>query len=569
MALKIYDKFSPRANVGDTNYPNGSIKNESVPGAKDGTPLDADWGNDYAGADAALFAEVGIVPNGDADTVLSSQRLTALQLLHIGDISKVFEFETIQDMKDSTIVFKPDKQLRVSSVDATYTVTSGTSPNIGSPALTSGLYAKLPLDNGKVYPRKWGLFSNNTNASTNNSILEAIKDYVISFPRGSRPSVHLPNGQIAYTVCPNWGYHGIVIKGDGPDFCQFKYAGSGRALNIDPSEFDLQYIYGNEYEGFLIDLGASGTDGVYMENIAHSSFKNVFTINGSSSAIHWNISLAVLCDFNTIGTPISRFAPSSVHSESIRLASSPSKHLPTTACTFTNVIGEGASSTGIRLLDADLCVFNGGTAESNTGRGVLVASTCRSNIFNGLDMEANDVSDYEDAGQGTEWNNCLATSDGGGIIGASSIMCKVNGGYYDSLSVNTGAKSAVVKEVSVNVKGTGGFTDAGTDTTKSKIYDKDAGEFINTVKNSRSSITVGGSPFTYKNETNQAQQILVRGGTVSTVFFKRAADTVEVGGAAEGGNVNNQFWLAPDDELVITYSVKPIVNYIPMGVQNL
>ena len=84
MAIKIYEKFSPRANPADTNYPNGSIKNESVPGAKDGTPLDAAWGNDYAGFDAALLSKAGIVPNGSPDTAVNSQRLDAL--LRVFDI---------------------------------------------------------------------------------------------------------------------------------------------------------------------------------------------------------------------------------------------------------------------------------------------------------------------------------------------------------------------------------------------------------------------------------------------------------------------------------------------------
>lgn len=77
--LKINEKFSPRANPPDSNYPYGSIKNESAPGAKDGTPLDADWGNDYAGFDAALLDEADIVANGNADTVVASQRLDALK----------------------------------------------------------------------------------------------------------------------------------------------------------------------------------------------------------------------------------------------------------------------------------------------------------------------------------------------------------------------------------------------------------------------------------------------------------------------------------------------------------
>lgn len=84
MAIKIYEKFAPRANPADGDYPHGSIKNESVPGAKDGTPLDASWGNDYVGFDAALFAEAGVTPNGDPDTVANSQRLGAFRKIAQG-----------------------------------------------------------------------------------------------------------------------------------------------------------------------------------------------------------------------------------------------------------------------------------------------------------------------------------------------------------------------------------------------------------------------------------------------------------------------------------------------------
>lgn len=143
MALLINDKFAPRANPGDANYPNGSIKNESTPGAKDGTPLDADWGNDYAGFDAALFAETGVVPNGNPDTVLSSQRLDAIRLLDINDLSQAYEFNTRQLMIDSIIAFPVGKFLHVIDTDAEYKVTAGASPNTGSPALTGGGHALL------------------------------------------------------------------------------------------------------------------------------------------------------------------------------------------------------------------------------------------------------------------------------------------------------------------------------------------------------------------------------------------------------------------------------------------
>lgn len=76
--LNLLARFSPRVNPATPDYPFGSIKNESVPGAKDGTPLDADWGNDMAGFDAALLVEAGISPNNQPDKAGSSQRLQAL-----------------------------------------------------------------------------------------------------------------------------------------------------------------------------------------------------------------------------------------------------------------------------------------------------------------------------------------------------------------------------------------------------------------------------------------------------------------------------------------------------------
>lgn len=81
MAIKIYEQFAPFANPADGDYPYGSIKNDSIPGAEDGTPLDATWGNDYAGFDAALLSEAGIVPNGNPDTVVESQRVEAINTL--------------------------------------------------------------------------------------------------------------------------------------------------------------------------------------------------------------------------------------------------------------------------------------------------------------------------------------------------------------------------------------------------------------------------------------------------------------------------------------------------------
>lgn len=79
MAIKIYEQFAPFANPADGDYPYGSIKNDSIPGAEDGTPLDAIWANDYAGSDAELFAQAGIVPSGQPDKLGASQRVDGMR----------------------------------------------------------------------------------------------------------------------------------------------------------------------------------------------------------------------------------------------------------------------------------------------------------------------------------------------------------------------------------------------------------------------------------------------------------------------------------------------------------
>jgi hypothetical protein len=91
MAIKLFEKYTPRANVPDGNYPYGSIKNESLPDTNDGTPLDKDWGNDMVGFTDALLNEAGITPSGNPDTVLASDRLDAVKVV-IEQVGQTFNY---------------------------------------------------------------------------------------------------------------------------------------------------------------------------------------------------------------------------------------------------------------------------------------------------------------------------------------------------------------------------------------------------------------------------------------------------------------------------------------------
>jgi len=77
MALNINNTYS-NTTAADTSYPYGSAKNETTPGALDGTPLEKAGFDDLYGLMQSLLACAGIVPNGNPDTVLAPQYLASI-----------------------------------------------------------------------------------------------------------------------------------------------------------------------------------------------------------------------------------------------------------------------------------------------------------------------------------------------------------------------------------------------------------------------------------------------------------------------------------------------------------
>ncbi len=78
MAIKPETLYSGQINAGDANYPYGSARNVAVPGDGLGTPLDNAWLNDIWGLTQALLNRAGVVPSGNADTILLSQYMESL-----------------------------------------------------------------------------------------------------------------------------------------------------------------------------------------------------------------------------------------------------------------------------------------------------------------------------------------------------------------------------------------------------------------------------------------------------------------------------------------------------------
>jgi hypothetical protein len=76
-AIRIEDEYSD-ATPANADYPEGSFKNETTPGALDGTPFEKKWPNDIYGFFQKLLDVADITPSGDPDTVLASDYYDAL-----------------------------------------------------------------------------------------------------------------------------------------------------------------------------------------------------------------------------------------------------------------------------------------------------------------------------------------------------------------------------------------------------------------------------------------------------------------------------------------------------------
>lgn len=77
--INLEQKYTPRVNPGDADYPFGSIKGDSSPGAGDGTPLSSSWGNDIEGFRQAVMVEAGETPSGQPDNAHASQLWSAMK----------------------------------------------------------------------------------------------------------------------------------------------------------------------------------------------------------------------------------------------------------------------------------------------------------------------------------------------------------------------------------------------------------------------------------------------------------------------------------------------------------
>ena len=275
---------------------------------------------------------------------------------------------------------------------------------------------------------------------------------------------------------------------------------------------------------------------------------------GTAFKLLWTVAST----FENLTCSINEQSMTSIPCYGISLGVSPSRGLRSTCNVFINPIIEGVGGTGIRLTESDLNSFVGGTSEANGNYGVSIGVICRSNTFKGMDFEANGTSDILDSGTCTFIENCYSSKSI--ILTANSKRAMVRGGLHERLETQNGCTGAVFENLTINYfnTGSGGIYDNATSSAFRNIWDGIASLYIYP-KRARTSISVTASPFTYSNSTSGYEYVLINGGNVTQILFKRDTDKPATG-------VTSGFiLLSPGDQLVVSYSALPTMSRIPMG----
>lgn len=96
MALTLPNRYPGRFNPPSAEYPQGSFKNRTAPGALDGSYLEQDWANDKEGFFQSLIAAAGLTPSDLPDEVGASQYYDALLDIIADQVSIPDATETVK-----------------------------------------------------------------------------------------------------------------------------------------------------------------------------------------------------------------------------------------------------------------------------------------------------------------------------------------------------------------------------------------------------------------------------------------------------------------------------------------
>jgi len=370
---------------------------------------------------------------------------------------------------------------------------------------------------------------------------------------------YIPAGTYRYSVLTGMDVANFTMRGDGSGSTILKFTGTGVAFDVGTS---AAFRQGMDLSGFTIEGNANTTVLFRGTALARCQITDINVREANSTTG---------IGFVLRGCQLSRFTSLMCSQDRQAMTNAPTEGLNIEALApfgnssnnvFTHCYFEGAGTVeptidiGVRISGGDQNTFIGGSPESCKTYGMLVGASCRYNTFIGVGFEnLNATADVADAGISSRYINCYSSQSF--IIQDRS--CVVQGGYFERIQIDNTASRARVQDVTVNnwATGSGGFFDLGTASFYSNIYDIDAGDFIYP-EQSRTGITIGASPATWTNDTGLVVNVVAQTGTLTQVRIIRGTDFW-----LQPISTPSNYLLNPNDQIEFSYSVAPLVSYVP------
>ena len=299
--LQIYNKYNPNANPANTDYPNGSGKDESVSGANDGTPLEMSWYNDMLGFSEALLLQGRLTPSGNADTALVSDRLDGFRLAALrvqtacdytdGDLSLVDVIYVGLDITTVEYVIDHNTLTRWAVGAATGTVTAD-DLNVGTGALSGVTGALINKTVGTIESD----VSTNTGNVTELSTANNARTKAALNATGSAPIYAIRawiNFDMTSTPTQRTGGNILAIVDNGVGDCTLEFAVSMPTPNFVPLIGRVSSTTGNVGNGGLVVAGSGSGSSIPLEKTVSKIRLHNF-INATTKADSFDNNIAFM-----------------------------------------------------------------------------------------------------------------------------------------------------------------------------------------------------------------------------------------------------------------------------------
>lgn len=437
----------------------------------------------------------------------------------------------------------------------TYTRSGSNGPGPGLVQSADGSWWLLTGDSFNL--RQFGAKGDGVTDDTS-AIQNAIDFIVAKLPS----TLHAPTGTyLTSSQLTGLATDGFRMQGDGIFHTIFKCTHSNEAFKIDAfaSGSPTDPFISVSLNDFTIEGNSTTTFIMWAQGIERAEWKLAFKEANTATGIACSL---YGCNSNVMRLMCSNDAMpmTNIPSEGLRLSA---------GSRAGSSVGNSSNNTFIdaqfdtlpicgRLAGADQNVFVGGAFQAASTYGMIVATGSRYNSFLGTGFEnPAATADISDDGISTQYMNIYASNEV--MFQLPSRACRLMGGFFRNININAGAQKIQVKAVTVNHwTGGTGVTDAGTASEISNVYDETTATFVNPNK-PRTNITIGASPFSWTNDTDQFVSVIIPDGTVTQILSYRGTDFWQVPHTSPTSTL-----VAPGDRLVISYTGAPTtISFVP------